>query len=194
MKKQPTFRPFNLILLLLASFSLWYCQSTGQLNNETIPMNQEIISHEGEPILVGQLNREAWQMEAYQDWFAAEYADYTVDEATVAGLQPHIGNLEVKVFLGTWCSDSQREVPHLYKVLDALDFDETHLQVVALDNHPDRRKTSPQHEEAGWNIEYVPTIIFLRNGTEIGRIVEMPEVSLERDLAVILAREAGLML
>ena len=93
-----------------------------------------------------------------------------------------------KIFIGSWCSDSQREVPRLYKIYDFLDIDENKLQFIALDNHPDRYKQSPQQEEEGWNIEYVPTIIILKNGSEIGRIVESPMVSLEEDIKAILEK------
>ena len=57
---------------------------------------------------------------------------------------------------------------------------------IALSDHPDHYKESPQHEEKGWDIEFVPTIIFLRNGKELGRIVESPEQSLEKDMRKIL--------
>ena len=35
------------------------------------------------------------------------------------------------------------------------------------------------------DIELVPTFIFYRNGEELGRIVETPEDTLEKDLAEI---------
>jgi hypothetical protein len=65
------------LILLSAVFFLWGCQTTNDpaSNANTFPVNQEIISEEGEPILVGQLNREAWQMEAYKAWFDDEYTD-----------------------------------------------------------------------------------------------------------------------
>jgi thiol-disulfide isomerase/thioredoxin len=95
--------------------------------------------------------------------------------------------VDLLVFMGTWCEDSQRELPHFYKILDHLGIPESRLRVVALDNHPDRRKTSPDGAEQGWNIDYVPTFIFLKNGKELGRIVETPLASLERDMINILA-------
>jgi uncharacterized lipoprotein YajG len=46
------------LILLSAVFFLWGCQTTNDpaSNANTFPVNQEIISEEGEPILVGQLN------------------------------------------------------------------------------------------------------------------------------------------
>ena len=50
-------------------------------------------------------------------------------------------------------------------------------------------KKSPQHEEAGKNIVRVPTIIVEQKGNEIGRIIEFPITSLEKDLLTILRKE-----
>ena len=87
--------------------------------------------------------------------------------------------------MGTWCEDSQLQFPQFYKILTAMEFDKTRLEMISLDNHPDRYLHSPQHEEEGYNIDYVPTIIFFRDGVEIGRITEFPKMSLEKDMADI---------
>ena len=179
-------KPF--IIAFLACLITGACQSPDSKTAATKnPLfNKEIVSEEGEPILVGKLNREAWQKNTYRDWFASEYQAYEVDEMPLQDIKAFTNSLEILVFLGTWCSDSRREVPRLYKVLDYLEFDDNRLRVVALDNHPDRYKQSPQQEEVDWNIEFVPTIIILREEKEIGRIVETPVESLERDLAKML--------
>lgn len=180
--------------LFLVLSLLWSCQSNTDLATTAPIYNQEILSEEGELILVGQINHEAWQMESYKYWFDHEYQAYDLDEATLSNLNFSEKGLSVKVFLGTWCSDSQREVPRLYKILDYLAFDKAQLDVVGLDNHPDRYKQSPLGEEKVWNIEYVPTIIILKEGVEIGRIVESPVVSLEKDLLEILLRPERIVL
>ncbi len=149
-------------------------------------LNQEVINHEGEKILVGKANREGLQQEPYGEWFEAGYQSYGVDTEALAGLDKALERVDIMLFMGTWCSDSQRDVPHFYKILDHLDYDMDKLTVVALSNHPDNYKESPQHEEEGMRIDYVPTIIFFRNGEEIGRIVEYPQESLEKDMREIL--------
>ncbi len=50
----------------------------------------------------------------------------------------------------------------------------------------DREKKSGRNIEVGKNVHHVPTFIFLKNGTEIGRIVESPIESLEEDMFNIL--------
>jgi len=148
-------------------------------------LNQQVISHNGDPILLGEVNSAGLEAAPYGDWFQPAYQAYQVDKTALANTK--LEGVELLVFVGTWCEDSQRELPHFYKILDHLGFPKKRLRVIALDNHPDRRKTSPDGAEKGWNIEYVPTFILLKNGQELGRIVETPMVSLEKDMVGILA-------
>ena len=149
-------------------------------------LNQQIVNHEDEMIMVGKINRQGLGKVPYSDWFLDGYKNYKVDEASLKSIGKGLNDVQILVFLGTWCSDSQLEAPHFFKILDYLRYDAEQLTMVALSNHPDHYKESPQHEEKGWNIENVPTFIFLRNGKEVGRIVESPAESLEKDMATIL--------
>jgi len=63
------------------------------------------------------------------------------------------------------------------------------LTLVMVGNNDSLYKKSPQHEEAGKNIVRVPTIIVDQKGVEIGRIIEFPVSSLEKDLLTILRKE-----
>src|SRR5690606_18438893 len=85
--------------------------------------------------------------------------------------------------LPIWCEDSQRETPHFYKILDAANFDESKLTLITVSEE----KTTPQGYEEGKNITNVPTIIFYKNDKELGRIVEYPIESLEKDMFAILS-------
>jgi thiol-disulfide isomerase/thioredoxin len=40
--------------------------------------------------------------------------------------------VKIKVFMSVWCHDSHREIPRLSKILEAIDFDEQNLEIVAL--------------------------------------------------------------
>jgi hypothetical protein len=74
-------------------------------------------------------------------------------------------------------------------MLDCCNFPMQNLQLVMVGNADSLYKKSPQHEEAGKNIVRVPTIIVEQNGKEIGRIIEFPVSSLEKDMLSILRRE-----
>ena len=93
-----------------------------------------------------------------------------------------VGGVEVETFIGTWCKDSQREVPRFYKIFDQLSLDPGAMRLIMLD----RDKKSGRNIEDGKDVDHVPTFIFLKNGTEIGRIVESPIESLEEDIFNIL--------
>ena len=187
-------RGINSIQLALHSNRFWIANILWNSETEEHPipaeylprLNQQVTNHEGERILVGKANRIGLQQEPFGFWFTNGYADYEVDMASLKGVKDALKDVEILTFFGTWCSDSHREVPHFFKILDQLGYDMSNLQLIALSNHPDNYKQSPQHEEKGWNVEYVPTFIFLKNGKELGRIEESPDASLEKDMKRIL--------
>lgn len=86
------------------------------------------------------------------------------------------------VFLGTWCSDTKRELPRFFKSMDQAGLSELQVILIGLD----RSKKDTEELTEKWQIEFVPTFIFIRNGRELGRIVETPEDTLEGNIAQIL--------
>ena len=60
--------------------------------------------------------------------------------------------------MGTWCDDSQREIPHFFKLLQTLEFDQQHVEMYAMSEE----KTTPENFEKGLEIYNVPTIIFFK--------------------------------
>ncbi len=151
-------------------------------------LNKQVTSHEGEAMLLGPVNRAGFQAAPFKGWFDPTYAEYQVRASALAGAAEGLKDVEIQVFMGTWCSDSQMQVPQFYKILDYLKFPESRLKVYAVDNHPDRRKTTPGGEATQAKIEFVPTFIFLRKGQELGRITEYPQKSLEADMAEKVAK------
>ncbi|MEK7671115.1 MAG: thioredoxin family protein, partial [Bacteroidota bacterium] len=87
------------------------------------------------------------------------------------------------VVLGTWCSDSKREVPRFLKIVDLSLIPPAQIQFYGVD----RTKKSSDGVTDRYKIERVATFIFLKRGEEVGRIVESPKNSLEEDMLAILA-------
>jgi thiol-disulfide isomerase/thioredoxin len=133
-------------------------------------------------MLIGVINEEGLQNEEFIDWYQENYNDHILDTVTIKLIKPKLNELSIIVFMGTWCSDSQREVAALYKVLKKAEFDMNQLEVIALS----QEKETPNHLEKGFNIEYVPTIIFYKNKKEMGRYVEFAQDTLEKDILAIL--------
>ncbi|MDP4175154.1 MAG: thioredoxin family protein, partial [Bacteroidota bacterium] len=88
-----------------------------------------------------------------------------------------IRDYDITIVLGTWCSDSRREIPRFLKILDSLGFDSGKVKLLAVD----REKKGLGDEIDSLKIELVPTIIFYKDGKEAGRITEAPEETLETD-------------
>ena len=149
------------------------------------PINQEKINYEEETILIGEVDWDGLTKDPYNEWFRTYYFDYQVDTASLNQIAD-IDDLEIILFLGTWCSDSQLQVPQFYKILDYLGYDISKMKVYALEQLEEGGLVSPAGIEKEFEIGFVPTMIFKRNGVELGRITEYPEITIEKDMVKIM--------
>jgi hypothetical protein len=140
-------------------------------------------------ILLGKCTRDALLQPPFEEWFRSNYDSYKVDSFTCNFIRPLLAGKSITIFMGTWCGDSRREVPRVLKMLDCCGFPMDKLTLIMVSNKDSLYKKSPQHEEAGKNIVRIPTIIIEQKGLEIGRIIEFPVTSLEKDLLSILRKE-----
>ena len=107
---------------------------------------------------------------------------YTPDEAVVRSLRAVHRHITFRVFLGTWCSDSEEHVPPF----DVL-FREVGNPYFTVEYYGVNRDMCDGIRMArGHNIQYVPTFILIENNREIGRIVETPQVSIGVDILNLL--------
>jgi thiol-disulfide isomerase/thioredoxin len=135
-----------------------------------------------ETIEVGWLERSVFDKpELHQ--FKARYDTVAVDQDLVEMICKVSADVDVLVFLGTWCGDSRREVPHFLKIADQCRLGPSRVRLHGLD----RSKKSSEGLADQFHIVRVPTFIFLRNDNEIGRITEKPNGPLEADMLAILA-------
>jgi thiol-disulfide isomerase/thioredoxin len=119
--------------------------------------------------------------------FMANYDTVQVRAPFIPMLRSVADSVETVVFLGTWCPDSKRQVPHFLKVADSAGIPSARIRLYALD----RTKSSDDGMSARYTIERVPTFVFLKQGKEVGRIVEVPQLSIEEDMLTILAKAAA---
>jgi len=111
------------------------------------------------------------------------YRDYTPRKDVVERIAAAKGPIDVLVFFGTWNEDCIREVPKILRVLDAAGNKDLRLALYGVD----RVKRDGLGMSETFNIRRVPTTIVLRDGVELGRIVEYPQVTAEEDLLKILS-------
>ena len=135
--------------------------------------------------LLGAIQREQLQEGPYNIWFDKQYDGYQSDQDQLQELRQRLTGVTVKLFLGTWCKDSKRQVPRFFSLLDEVGYSSEHVELIAIN----RSKEVPSQFGSGLNIHHVPTFIIMRGDRELGRIIETPVVSLERDMLTILRGE-----
>jgi thiol-disulfide isomerase/thioredoxin len=135
-------------------------------------------------IMEGRLSQK--DVASHCPWFEDGKQKYMPDESTVKALLPYARQLRFVVVMGTWCGDSRMHVPPFYRIMDALRIPENRIELIGVD-----RKKDTSVDIAALHIEYVPTFIVFYKGKEIGRIVENPDVSIEKDLLQMLQNPAA---
>ncbi len=133
-------------------------------------------------ILYGYVTPEAFQTEPFAKWYLDEYENYTTQGDVVSAIAKLKEGVSVMVVLGTWCGDSKREVPRFLKIMDGAGFSYEHITIIGVN----RFKVCPEANVQKGDIHLVPTFIIYKNGKELGRIEEIPLLSLEEDILRII--------
>jgi thiol-disulfide isomerase/thioredoxin len=178
----------NTIVCMVYCCALLFAKSVSAQVDTPI-LNFEKKQLDQTPMLLGRCSISAFKHEPYNTWFQKNYAAHQIDSQSINAIKPLLKKKKIDLFLGTWCGDSKWEVPRMLKILEAAGFDTSQLAIVCVSNETDLYKKSPQGEERGKNIQRVPTLIVYEKNKEIGRIIESPVVTLEKDLLSILRKE-----
>jgi thiol-disulfide isomerase/thioredoxin len=157
------------VLVLLAALSMIQCSG-----------GKELQQHE--TMALGWIERHDFMTPAYPK-FGQTLDTIHVDERFIELIKELHAGFDFVVVLGTWCSDSKREVPRFLKIADLAAIPPGRVTFYGVD----RTKQSADGVTEKYHIERVPTFIVLKDGKEVGRIVEAPANTLEEDMLVILA-------
>ena len=172
----------NKLFFIIAS--IVFCANMYAQKFNTITIDEKT----DKPMLMGYTTLEAFNDTSFSWWWNSEYNMYDVDSMDVEKLKVKLEDVDIKIVMGTWCSDSRIEVPHFYKILDEINYPEEKVTLINVN----RDKQGLENEVEGLDINFVPTFIFYKTGEEIGRIIEMPYETLEKDmLEIIYAKEPG---
>ncbi|TYB76353.1 thioredoxin domain-containing protein [Bizionia myxarmorum] len=174
---------FKFIFSALLCFSaLFSCKTADAQSIKEVTDNQvaECTSCD----LIGEISRaQLVDNPIFNEWFSESYENYELHSDAMKTLNDvSTENLSFKIILGTWCSDSHRDVPRFVKILDFLNIDDKSIEYYALD----AEKMSPEKIEETYSVIQVPTFIVYKKDVELNRIVEMSIRTLEEDLAIIL--------
>lgn len=158
----------SIIVSLLLSSTI-YSQSLNKMVNDTT-LDQEV--------LIDYCDRTGLESGEYGEYYKLEYDDYQINDSLIKLISNKINDYGITIVFGSWCSDSEQQVPHFYKILDQAKYDESQLKIIAVN----RQKHAEEIQIDDLQIERVPTFIIYQKGKEIGRIVETPMETLEEDL------------
>lgn len=150
-------------------------------------INKTVYSEKaGSMILLGECNRDAFTMTPYREWYTYEYEEYAPDQNIIGKIKKNINDvLNIKIVMGSWCSDSQREVPRFYRIMDDAGITNDKIELISVN----RDKKIPGMNINNLKIERVPTFIVYDGIKELGRIIEIPAETLEKDLLRILVNK-----
>ncbi len=107
---------------------------------------------------------------------------FAPEKTAIEALKKNKDSIQLLVFMGTWCEDSQDIIPKLFSLTDAAGFSQDRLTLIGVD----RKKTTLSHLTEAMGIINVPTIMVMKNGKEVGRIVEYGKYGMiDRELGEI---------
>jgi thiol-disulfide isomerase/thioredoxin len=189
----------NILILFLITFFL-ACSSNKKIVETTTVETEKVekkkpirklarevtAKKDASGYLNGIANKESFQDDSFKRWFNSRQAEYTSDKETIARLTDALKGYTIKGFMGTWCGDSRRETPRFYKILEETNFDENYFELITVN----RSKKTPDNLQEGFNIIRVPTFIFYKEGKEVGRYLEYPRETLEKDILKIVTGQA----
>jgi thiol-disulfide isomerase/thioredoxin len=142
-------------------------------------VNNKIIDPRlNKEILYGYCDRSGLQDGEFGNFFKTYYQVYSPDKTVVSQLKEKKEGVEILIVLGTWCKDCQEQVPRFFKILDQARFSKKNVQLICVS----RDKEAGEVDVINYDIQKVPTFIIYRKGREIGRIIERPYLTLEKDL------------
>ena len=178
----------KLIIILTCAIFVTACKNTDSASHteqvEGIPTEEKVSmeepKEEEEPSL-GAISEEYLQQEPYSEWYNTYYDEFNAEESVLNEIENHIDDYKIIAFMGLWCGDSHREVPQFLHLLEEVNYNMDNFEMYSLDYD----KQSPSGVEDSYDIDYVPTFIFLKDGKEVNRIVEYPQETLAKDVLKI---------
>lgn len=163
-----------LFILILLAGNVTFSQSQYEISKD--PYN-------GSKVLKGILTKKDLTTDTSFAWFAQNQINYTPNASAVEELKKNAGQVNLIAFSGTWCSDSKQIIPKLYALMDAANFPQEKLTLIGTD----RSKKTLGHLAEAFNIINVPTIIVMKDGKEVGRVVEYGKYGLfDKELGEII--------
>jgi len=146
----------------------------------------EILNDGSGKIIKGFMNRN--DLDTAYTWFKQNQQGYTPEANAVRSISSQKDSINIVVFGGTWCGDTRTLLPRFYSLADAAGFSDNRITLIGVD----RSKKTVQHLTDVFNVTRVPTFIVMKNGKEIGRVVEYGRYGMfDKELGEIISGTAA---
>ena len=140
--------------------------------------------NEGVKVLKGFVTKQELANDTAFKWFGENQKGYTPYTTALQALKTNKDSVSFLIFGGTWCHDTQFILPRFYSLTEAAGFEQNKITLLGVD----RSKKTIQHLSEVFNILNVPTIIVLKDGKEIGRVVEYGKTGMfDKELGEIIS-------
>jgi thiol-disulfide isomerase/thioredoxin len=144
-----------------------------------------LVERPNEKTLKGIISRDVLLKDTSFKWYAENLKGYSHNAMALEGLTKNKDSIQLLVFMGTWCEDSHFIIPKFYSLLDAAGFSQDRVTLVGVD----REKKTLSHLAEALNIKNVPTILVMKNGKEMGRVIEFGKYGLfDKELGEIIVQ------
>ena len=164
-------------LITIALIFISYPANAQQYEISPDPKHPEV------KVLRGIINKYLVQNDTSFQWYKANQKFYGPDSSTLNAMERTKGRLQFVVFGGTWCEDTQFILPQFFKLQEMSGVPDSVITFFGVN----RAKRSLSNITDAFGITNVPTIIVMKNGKEMGRVIEYGKTGKwDKELAEIL--------
>ena len=120
-------------------------------------------------VLKGIISKYALQNDStFNNWYNSNQSIYDPPREIVNAMEAAKDKFQFVIFGGTWCEDTQFILPRFFKLQEQSGFPDQRISFFGVN----RAKQTLGNLAAAFNITNVPTIIVMKDGKEVGRVVE----------------------
>jgi thiol-disulfide isomerase/thioredoxin len=106
--------------------------------------------------------------DVFKTWYRSNQASYNPDATVLAAMEAAKAKVQFVIFGGTWCEDTQFILPKFFKLQEQAGIADNAISFYGVD----RAKKTLGNLNDAFKITNVPTIIVMKDGKEVGRVVE----------------------
>lgn len=154
----------NKYLLILL---LFVCGAGRAFAQEQYEISQD-EKHPEIKVLRGIINKDLIKNDTAFAWYKSSQSYYNPDTATINAFKRANGKYHFVVFGGTWCEDTQFILPKFFKLQELSGLADDAISLFGVN----RAKNSLGNITKAFDVTLVPTIIVMKDGKEMGRVVE----------------------